>query len=683
MCRVFLSIHFKKSWRVFSVMNDKNAINLLEQAKTVLKGEVRQLQIIPAVAITLLNISNAEETTVADLARVIETEPTLAAQILKLVNSAIYRLPTKITSIKRAVNLLGFKEIRKVSLDLLFFNHLLKADNKTLFDQLCFWQHCLFVAALSHEIATRINHPDPDGVYTAGLLHDIGKIVLESHGKVSYSDFLASNKDSESRSLENEKDFFGMSHDEVGYVFCKQWKLPDLITSVVAFHHKNFSGQSLAKGFELDISIISFANFIAWMQGIESVKDEFKPVLQTDVLQYLNIDELNLEEILQSVDNEMCSIQDFYGMDFPNLNKLRAALVRTTIKMGGSDRQQQKYYASEKDIVFTSSLTVAHHSLEPNDFVPRTLEAIHHDFGFDRVVMLDIDPERRSLTVSFCWPVELISNGMELAEIMINSASADLLKCLRHREPALILDTSWLGHEVLNQKNVNEFFAIPVLHGNRFISVLYTDNAFSQNKLDENMLEQVFLVANELGISLNNAKQLELEKKRSLTDPLTNLNNRRMLNEFLENIYKNEVSQHGQIAIGFIDIDNFKKFNDKCGHKVGDIALRVVADAMRSLTRPGDCIGRYGGEEFVFILLNTNIEGAMGYAERIRLEIEKRGKALAKRIPSEILTVSVGLVMDTPGYHNYYEIIDAADKAMYQAKRQGRNRVYFKNESRD
>ena len=116
-------------------------------------------------------------------------------------------------------------------------------------------------------------------------------------------------------------------------------------------------------------------------------------------------------------------------------------------------------------------------------------------------------------------------------------------------------------------------------------------------------------------------------------------------------------------------------FNDVCGHQAGDDVLKIVADILRNLTRPGDLIGRYGGEEFLFVLRNTDKAGAQGYAERIRQEIERRGKILSDRFHGHALTVSVGLVMYAPRYSGYPDIIEAADQAMYRAKHEGRNRV--------
>ncbi len=660
--------------------SSKDSMKLLEKANSVLKGDIKKLQMIPAATVTLLTLTNDANTTVTDLSRVIETEPALAAQLLKLVNSAAFRLPAEISSLNRAVNLLGFAEVKQLSLDLLFFNHLIKPSKNVQFDQLYFWQHCLFVAGLSRAIAASLNHPAPDTVYAAGLLHDIGKIVLETHGLVTYSDFLAFFEKSDNSIPENENTFFSITHAEIGYVFCQQWQLPASITAVVALHHTDFLNNPLAAGFETDIAIVSFANFIAWMQGISSVHGNNHPILQIDVLNTLDVEQLNIDEILDHVDDEMRNIQDFYGINFPNLHKLRANLVQATINLSkiGAWGGNQGPDSSKNNAVFLSSLTAPHHSLDAKDFVPRTLEAIQNNFDFDRVMMLNINPKRRSLITSASCSVEDSDSESEMPEIMISSASTDLLKCLRHRKPVLITDTSWLECKVLKQQNVKEFMAVPVLRHNRFIGIIYADNAISQKQLDDNVLYQIVPIANELGIALNNARQLELERKRSLTDPLTKLNNRRMLNEFLEDIFQEDLVKHSPIAVGFIDIDNFKNLNDKCGHQAGDDALKVVADILRSLTRPGDCMGRYGGEEFIFIQLNTTVDGVTRYAERIRAEVERRGKILGKRIKCDSLTVSIGVVMHGSQYRNYYDIIDAADKAMYQAKKEGRNRVIFK-----
>ncbi|MCK5673611.1 MAG: GGDEF domain-containing protein, partial [Spirochaetales bacterium] len=135
----------------------------------------------------------------------------------------------------------------------------------------------------------------------------------------------------------------------------------------------------------------------------------------------------------------------------------------------------------------------------------------------------------------------------------------------------------------------------------------------------------------------------------------------------------NYTVQH--FAVGFIDIDFFKAFNDNYGHEAGDDVLKIVSDILKSLTRPSDFIARYGGEEFLFVLQNSNYEGAAKFSERIRFEIEKKGKMLKKRFPKQSLTVSIGVASNCSLYKSYHDMVDAADEAMYQSKHNGRNRV--------
>jgi diguanylate cyclase (GGDEF)-like protein len=182
-------------------------------------------------------------------------------------------------------------------------------------------------------------------------------------------------------------------------------------------------------------------------------------------------------------------------------------------------------------------------------------------------------------------------------------------------------------------------------------------------------------IAYELGIAMFNAKQYDQQKKHAQIDHLTQLFNKRMLTSFLTEIFQGDESKLANIAIGFVDIDKFKLFNDTCGHQAGDDALKIVADILRSLTRPGDFIGRYGGEEFLFVLRNTDAKGAHGYAERIRSEIERRGKLMSQRFHGHLLTVSIGVSMYSADYTHYTDMIEAADQAMYRAKEEGRNRI--------
>lgn len=177
---------------------------------------------------------------------------------------------------------------------------------------------------------------------------------------------------------------------------------------------------------------------------------------------------------------------------------------------------------------------------------------------------------------------------------------------------------------------------------------------------------------------LNQSEMNSISKRLELTsniDELTSLYNRRYFNDIYQKEWSGAVRSKSSLAVIMIDIDYFKKYNDIYGHLQGDNCLKLVSEVIRKAAlRPQDIATRFGGEEFVVLLPNTNIEGAVHVAEKIIREVGKL-EIIHEGVPEYgKVTVSIGIAVNVPKEHDIInDLIDASDKALYQAKSEGRN----------
>jgi diguanylate cyclase (GGDEF)-like protein len=160
----------------------------------------------------------------------------------------------------------------------------------------------------------------------------------------------------------------------------------------------------------------------------------------------------------------------------------------------------------------------------------------------------------------------------------------------------------------------------------------------------------------------------ELERL-SVTDGLTGLANHRSLMQRLKEEATRSARSKRSFSVIMADVDHFKMYNDSFGHPAGDVVLKRVGALLKDSTRTIDCVGRYGGEEFAAILPETEMVGALEVAERIRTRIE------AEQFPERAITLSIGVAEFPKDADRPEQIIAVADKALYEAKRGGRNRV--------
>jgi diguanylate cyclase (GGDEF)-like protein len=174
--------------------------------------------------------------------------------------------------------------------------------------------------------------------------------------------------------------------------------------------------------------------------------------------------------------------------------------------------------------------------------------------------------------------------------------------------------------------------------------------------------------------------QAELREKNatlarlSTTDPVTGLRNRRYVSEFLSVEVLRAVRYHTPLAVLLLDLDHFKRVNDTHGHRVGDAVLQVVADTLRASLRATDLAGRYGGEEFLVVLPQTDLAGGAVLAERVRVAIEETAIDVAADTALSV-TVSVGVAALEGAAQTVEQLVERADAALYAAKDAGRNRV--------
>jgi len=175
--------------------------------------------------------------------------------------------------------------------------------------------------------------------------------------------------------------------------------------------------------------------------------------------------------------------------------------------------------------------------------------------------------------------------------------------------------------------------------------------------------------------------QIELKRMRdelasmARRDGLTGIANRRCLDETLPQEWRRCERSGEPISLVMVDIDHFKRFNDRFGHVSGDVCIQRIAQAMeKAVSRPGDLIARYGGEEFALLLPRTDLDGAKSIAKRIHGAIAALAISDVER--DSTVTVSLGVATVIPGHDQLPDtLIAAADALLYEAKRQGRDRA--------
>lgn len=181
-------------------------------------------------------------------------------------------------------------------------------------------------------------------------------------------------------------------------------------------------------------------------------------------------------------------------------------------------------------------------------------------------------------------------------------------------------------------------------------------------------------LAGQAVVALENARLHRLAERHALLDSLTGLSNRRHADQTLRDELVRAERLGGPVGLILADVDDFKAVNDRHGHPTGDVVLRDVAATMRETIREIDTAARWGGEEFAVVLPGTDLEGAAQVAERIRVALGEREILSVDGEPLRV-TASFGAAASTPTT-TAEQLVEAADEALYRAKRAGKNRVF-------
>jgi len=216
------------------------------------------------------------------------------------------------------------------------------------------------------------------------------------------------------------------------------------------------------------------------------------------------------------------------------------------------------------------------------------------------------------------------------------------------------------------------YICLPLIVQDGLIGMLEFNS--SNNDITDYQQHLAITFSEVLRLSIGNIKLRESLNEQAAHDPLTGLYNRRYLNETLPRELQRAIRAKRSLCVAMLDLDFFKKVNDTYGHEAGDEVLKFVAEQLKINLRAGDLACRYGGEEFLLVLVDATIQDAMPHLQQICTDIrEAHMTYLKQKLPK--ITISVGLAEAPRNANKAIDIIRMADDALYKAKNEGRDRI--------
>jgi len=199
---------------------------------------IQNLPTLPIIAVRLLELLKSENSSIREITEIMSIDPAIAATVLKVANSVLYALPQKVDSLRRAFVVLGTNEIANIVLSISFARAFPWTKNSVYFDRKKFWEHSIVTGYITRLLAKELGLKTHGEEYTAGLIHDIGKLIMDQY---FHREFVEALNISAKKRIPNyiaEKMIMGTTHMQLGGMLADKWKLPENLKQAILHHHK-------------------------------------------------------------------------------------------------------------------------------------------------------------------------------------------------------------------------------------------------------------------------------------------------------------------------------------------------------------------------------------------------------------------------------------------------------------
>ena len=639
------------------------------------------------VALTILELTRNPDSSTEDITLVLKGDPSLSGQILKYANSAASGVREEVTTVNDALVRLGMKMVQQLcmGLSVLSANKTGKCPN---FNYGRYWTKSLARGVSGQVLSSVIPVVNPEEGFTCGLLISIGGLGLASVYPNEYSQILDNWQNGPGQKLTDlEMEELSINRHQVTEALFEDWGLPESFQEAALLQDQE-EWEPLPE----DLKSLSDGKLLARLLYVADLAADIcmatGPWQDRLVLDFLAIgNDLNLPEqswfelfdMISAEWGRMGYVVNVQTELVPPLEELKSRAVQSEVAGLLNDVPENDQFGENGQI--TESEPVA----------PAELQEAPAGTGLDILVATDNEVEQKilmdKLSEAGHRPTLALDGHQALALALKTSPQAilanwtmpridglELCRMLRQSEQTAgtyyMIMTSQEGRDPLVEAfeaGIDDYLVKPLNHDILTARLKAASRIILLQEQSAQAHEELRKMVTKLG---KMSRQIE---HLALKDQLTDLPNRRAGLDRFDAEWSRALRNQSSLLCMILDIDHFKKVNDTYGHDFGDIVLTDTARVMRKALRGSDVICRYGGEEFLVICPDADLNMAMEIGDRIRRAVQDN-QIQGQGFDSSV-TISIGVALRNGDQDSPKDLIKEADQALYAAKDNGRNKV--------
>ncbi|NMG34773.1 diguanylate cyclase [Azoarcus sp. TTM-91] len=616
------------------------------------------------VALAIIRLTQAEEVSMAELARVIKSDPAFVGRLIKAANGVVSFHRRAVVSVQEALMVLGLPAVRTMALGFSLLSSYRKGGCVG-FDYGRFWSSSLLMALSMQVIAQRLRVIAADEAFSLGLLARVGELALATLYPSDYGRLLLeSQRFPELRLSDLEQQSFALTHNELSAAMLADWGLPVVFTEPVLYFEQaeraGFSAGGREEGLLQSLVLSRALTEICLASEVEQAA-LMPPVLK--LATRLGLDRDDFAAACERIGREWLEWSKLLQLESVAPPAFGSLVQKGTAALPRAEPLSPVQPVAAPSVESGMRVMVVDAEPAVRRELRGLLEAAGHlvvEAGNGREGMeLALEVQPHMMVLDWAMPE---MDGLELVRALRATKMGRgiyVLLLTQVEDDQRLVEAFEAGADDFVVKPVSpRVLGARLRAGQRVVRL--------QQELERDR-EEIRHFAAELAITNRRLQEA------ALTDALTGFPNRRYAIERIQQEWIASTRNRRPLSCMLIDLDGFKQINDSHGHDVGDMVLRQAADALRVALRGQDVICRTGGDEFIVICPDTELDAAMTCGERLREAVE--ALVVETGGPRLKLTISVGVAVRDASMEDVDALIKRADQGAYKAKQRGRNLV--------